>query len=503
MTIPNLGRGGQPVYAPTSATLSIANNSRNAAFSGTAFIATDPTTGAITYPVGVGDILVVSGVGFGIVESVTDASHLVLTHPWAYATQTSITSQGSPGWYIIRNQIPAYGATAKAIQDILAIGSDSSAETTRTWDNGVSRIKVRFTAGGKPEIAVGPTGTADASLVSALQIDPATGAVSLPAGLASSALGLRNRLLNGNFDLWQRGSTKTSAPTGFYLADRWITGVTAGSTFTVSNIAAPAGFRGTNALQIAATALPANNYIYLEQKFESRSVYDLAGGAVTVSFDISASTSAGQVAYLVNLYSNSALDNGDYAVLLSQQGGGVIPAGVSTITATFPASATANIRLGGKVGIYVFQQIVTGNVTYKIGSVQMEPGSIANPFEYMPITTLISLCQRYYQKSYRVDLDPGTAPSFGTSYGRTVDATTNTPSIQALFQTMMRAAPTVHIYSPSSGAQGNMYDFTANADVACSVSSMLGRNGFVAIGSGAVVQLGHLVGIHWTAECEL
>jgi hypothetical protein len=178
MTIPNLGRGGLPVYAPVGATLSIANAAVAATFTGTAFVTTDPATGAPVYAVGVGDALVVSGVGAAIIESITDATHLVLGQPWTALSQVSITSQGTPGWYIVRNSVPSFGSVAKAINDVLARGGDDSPLVSLTIDNGGARMKFRVVSG-VPEIAVGPTGTPDGSLISVLRFNTSVGSVSI------------------------------------------------------------------------------------------------------------------------------------------------------------------------------------------------------------------------------------------------------------------------------------------------------------------------------------
>jgi hypothetical protein len=161
MPIPNLGRGGLPVYAPSSSSATATNNSRNVSFTGTALVTTDATTGAQTYSAGVGDAFVISGVGSKLIESITDATHLVLVEPWNYATQIS-----SVNWYIIRNSVPAFGYTAKAIQDVLSIGTDTTPATSFTVDDGTARIKLSSNSG-RPGLLVGPSG---GSLVAGLAL---------------------------------------------------------------------------------------------------------------------------------------------------------------------------------------------------------------------------------------------------------------------------------------------------------------------------------------------
>ena len=94
----------------------------------------------------------------------------------------------------------------------------------------------------------------------------------------------RNKIINGNFDYWQRG---TSTSTAGYLADRWYTN-SAGSTFTSSRQSftlgqtavpnEPTYFHRTVVTSVAGTG----NQVVTYQKIES--VRTLAGQTSTLSF---------------------------------------------------------------------------------------------------------------------------------------------------------------------------------------------------------------------------
>ena len=97
----------------------------------------------------------------------------------------------------------------------------------------------------------------------------------------------RNKIINGNFDIWQRGTSLASAAGERYLADRFANS-SMGSTYTASQQSfalgqtdvpgEPVYFHRTVVTSVAGT----NNYCILEQKIES--VRTLAGRTATVSF---------------------------------------------------------------------------------------------------------------------------------------------------------------------------------------------------------------------------
>ena len=102
----------------------------------------------------------------------------------------------------------------------------------------------------------------------------------------------------------------------------------------------------------------------------------------------------------------------------------------------------------------------TAGATFDIAKVQVEPGAVATPFQFIPIAQEIKRCMRYYQKSYAYGTTVGTAIDFNGAYGYTWDqARTHYYSTFGCwytvpFQTRMRTTPTVTIYAPYSGNAG-------------------------------------------------
>ena len=108
--------------------------------------------------------------------------------------------------------------------------------------------------------------------------------VTIAGSAVSPVQSFRNKIINGNFDYWQRG---TSTSTAGYQSDRWYTNAT-GSTFTTSRQAftlgqtavpnEPTYFHRT----VVTTSAGAGNFCDVYQLIES--VRTLAGQTATLSF---------------------------------------------------------------------------------------------------------------------------------------------------------------------------------------------------------------------------
>ena len=135
----------------------------------------------------------------------------------------------------------------------------------------------------------------------------------------------------------------------------------------------------------------------------------------------------------------------------------------------------------------------------QITGVQLELGAVATSFEQRPSGLELALCQRYYQKSYSQGTAPGAVTTLGNlSIQRTNSAATDGFGVR--FPVTMRVAPTtVSLYSPASGAVGNIYDNSGAVDVAATVSAA-GDSGFV-VGWTAVA--GRPYSFHYVANAEL
>lgn len=240
--------------------------------------------------------------------------------------------------------------------------------------------------------------------------------------------GFRNRIINGDFQIWQRGVTFTNA--NGYTSDRWIAGGT-GTLCNVGQGSHPSGLGERVALNF--TGVAGNTRSYALQRIESQNMASLypapyASTQVTLSVNIY-STSARTIDLIAD-YANTANDFSAITNITSHS----VSVGANTFnryshTFTLPPEGARGIQivLNAQTGI------TSGTVAFSL--VQLEPGSVATPFEQRPIGTELSLCQRYFQWApYNINfLATAPAQSLETS---------------VMWAVPMRASPTAAALTP-------------------------------------------------------
>lgn len=252
--------------------------------------------------------------------------------------------------------------------------------------------------------------------------------------------GIRNKIINGNFDIWQRGTISTGRFGALtYVADRfgfesW-TSTTARVTYErvldAPPISETVGFSSYSArITVTTTGTnPTNDFGVLRQFIEGYNAQDLYQRPFVISFWVKSS--------LVGTYA------------LSIYGGGASPGqspGTPGFSQTYtinsantweyktiqvpacPAGTYSNWDFGNGRGMDFIWRLWSNNATYvgslgswstasgypfpsgnyvnfsgtngatwQISQVQVEPGTVATPFERRFYAQELALCQRYYQ----------------------------------------------------------------------------------------------------------
>jgi hypothetical protein len=272
--------------------------------------------------------------------------------------------------------------------------------------------------------------------------------------------GFRNRIINGNFDFWQRGTSFSVTSNGTFTTDRWqcvFNG--SGATRTISRQSFTLGqtdvlneptYFARYAQTVAGSGATFNNF---EQRIEGVSTF--AGRQVTISFYAKAATSftLPGLSFAQNFGTGGSPSASVFTAFAAS----------TAITTSFAKySYTVNIpsisgkTLGSDNNNFlsvIFSLPLNAAFTIDIAQVQLEPGAVATPFEQRPIGTELALCQRYFCRvdgEYKFD---GAINSGGTSVST---------GAMWYFPVSMRTLPNL-VTSAESGAESTTIAWTPKA----------------------------------------
>jgi len=196
-----------------------------------------------------------------------------------------------------------------------------------------------------------------------------------------NTFGFKNRVINGDMNIWQRG---TSGSSGF-VADRWL--INSSNTTSAQSSDVPTGFRFSNLM----TATSSSN-AQLTQRVESFNCTDLVGQAITVSFW--AKSTAGSTQLTTYITHANTQDNFGATTLVGSSGSFTLTSSWAQYSFTFTTSAPAGIVNGIQLGL--FRNGTESSTTFITG-VQLEKGTVATNFDYLPYGTELQLCMRYFE----------------------------------------------------------------------------------------------------------
>ena len=159
--------------------------------------------------------------------------------------------------------------------------------------------------------------------------------------------------------------------------------------------------------------------------------------------------------------------------------------GVTTTTLTSPASGNWDI-----------------SVPQTATNIKLDYGRYATVFIPDDAATNLVKCQRYYEKSYNLADSPGTISSTGVSAFSARSGSTQHLAID--YKVTKNKAPSIAIYSPITGATGNVRNDTQTGDASFSPNTSGGNKGIAQLTGGSPVpSAGDLIRLHWVADSEL
>lgn len=302
--------------------------------------------------------------------------------------------------------------------------------------------------------------------------------------------GRRNVLINGAFQVAQRGTSTTG---GGFLVDRFELNINNTDNIAITqsqDSSGPSGFANSWKILVttAETAVAADERVRFRQNIEGQNLQQFAFGtsdakSMTLSFYVKSNVT------------------GTYAVNLEQDDASRIIGSTYTInsantwerkTITVGGDTSGTINDDNGVGLIVSWYLVAGtnytstdNTSYGssadgkqafghtadwgldaddnlfITGVQLEVGATATDFEHRSFNEELYNCKRYFQKSFNYDTAPENGGATGISYNGGILGYCGSNNNGALsgfhrFDPEMRTTPTIVTYGNSSGHWGRV-----------------------------------------------
>lgn len=331
----------------------------------------------------------------------------------------------------------------------------------------------------------------------------------------------RNVLINGGFDVWQRGASQTVG--GYGSVDRWLLDLGGGPLggATLSRMAASIAETETlgattNFMRLTLSKPPAskaNEYCQVCQPVEN--LRRFTGKRMTLSFWAKADQPRKMVAYVEQWLKRPPAASDKIRAL------GASPVELTTrwqrFVFSFSSPSLQGREPGNEASLAVFLGVsysdaypalnaMTGAQTgiFDIAQVQLEESPVATPFEYRSFGEELTLCQRYFHTSYPYGVKPG-SPSINNSAPNSMPSSSVRIWLSANvdFPVTMRAQPAITIYSPNTGA-ASVVETTGETDPRQVVGVEAADKGIgLLILGAAVADPGVSMQWHYTADAEI
>ncbi len=335
--------------------------------------------------------------------------------------------------------------------------------------------------------------------------------------MASLPGGLRNALLNGDLEIWQRGaggaaSIPVAASATAYTADRWYLGTGAGQAHTVSQQPGlTAGSRFSARVQ-RNPGQAGTGAVAFAQPLATDMLAALRGQTVTISAKLrsGANWSPAAGAISLTLYTGTGPEAKRGAGFAAETSVASAAANLGTGSAVTPLSATSAAPLPANAtqGELRFAWTPTGAAGaadyVEIDEVQLEAGGIATAFDRRLFGDEWLRCRRFYQKSFEYS----TAPAQGVSGGEirlpSSIAGAASTALGVPFDVRMRtASPTMTIFNPVS-ANAQVRNLGRNTDGTSTTIASTGSGWIIVTTTGAAGwTAGDQLAFHYAADGEI
>jgi hypothetical protein len=338
----------------------------------------------------------------------------------------------------------------------------------------------------------------------------------------------RQAIINGNFDVWQRGTTVTNPAKDTFISDRWKiytdvvtppTNVIHSRQILTSGDIPGAFYYYRIAPDGAGTT--GSNLQALIQQFIEQGTRLLCGDGKKVTISFWARSSIANKKIGVRTIQNYGTGGSPSSQEIINGTAWTLTSTWTKYTYTFTTNTLSGKTFGTDNNDYISLGLAyfwdtgiasrfgtTGTETYvgsgtiDIAQVQLCAGDVALPFMPKSFEEELRACQRYYEKSYTYSVVPGTDTNLGmTSF---LPAVSITAAAGVTFCVEKRIVPTtVRIYSKLGTA--SKISKNDEADIGTTVvAAAIGSKGWrQVIDSGNGLTANAYYTYHWTADAEL
>lgn len=333
---------------------------------------------------------------------------------------------------------------------------------------------------------------------------------------------VKNYIINGNFDIWQRGASLTWASgTKTFLSDRWYSwnggGGSASTTASQSTSSLPTGSRYVMRCgRTSGNAITGQIRTHV-QEIDRDYVIGLRNKKCTISFLVrrgttDQGTSSGSLEFYTGTGSEGETIFGGYTGSVTQVNSGSLSITTSFVLKSFTFTMPSNATTAAFRMVYTPTGTADANEYIDLAQVMLNEGSVAAPFQIAGSTIAEELiaCQRYYEKSYALTTDPQTATKIGAVIINTVSSIINTARYGSVrLRVTKRAMPAIAIYPVIATISSGVVTDLEGSNLAANSGSTInvGDSAFdMKNTSGGTLTLTSAysgVNFHYTADAEL
>jgi X-X-X-Leu-X-X-Gly heptad repeat protein len=344
-----------------------------------------------------------------------------------------------------------------------------------------------------------------------------------------------NPVINGNMEVWQRGTSFAVNAVDVPTADRWRYAASfVTSTMTIARstnvpTVAQAGVLFNYSLECdvtaADTSIAAADYAAIAHVIEGGVWRHFAQRVVTVSFwvlstktgthCVALSNTAGDRSYVAP-YTVIASNTWEYktVTIAASPNAGTWDYGTGRgVTLWWTLAAGSNLQttagawqtaVGGLLATSAQVNVLDSTANFfRLTGVQLELGSVATPIGISSFADDLHRCQRYFQKTYQQSVAPGTLTGTSSAFGfQSVLGASAALGVSVVFPVVMRASPVMTFYNPAVANNFSRNVSDAVDDATTGASSH--ESGFVlSVTANAGNTVGDFHYVHWTADAEL